>query len=794
LTLNSDVVLDHGLLVEGSNVAIDLNGHTLDMRELRTYVHDNITFTAWNATDSMPTEAGNYYLANDVTISSTWNVPSGTLNLCLNGYGINAGGSGYSVITVPNGAILNLYDCGTTVHSFSVNSDGLAMVGTGDKAFVGGYITGGSVSEQGGGVYVSGEFTMYGGTLIGNKGANAGGIFVDSGTFTMNGGKILYNTCSYQGAGVYVGAATFKLYGGEITNNVSAGSDWSHSGGVFTQGNATVYIHGAPNVKANIGGDNVNSGKTHNLLLRGNLIIDGELTNTEPIGIRVRVGSDNYGVFSKGTNTTYNVASKFISDNDSYVVLKNADEQLCLESGYTVTFDVNGHGTAPDAQTIISGNKVTKPTDPTDEGYVFDGWYKEEALTNEWDFDNDTVTADTTIYAKWTMNSYTVTFHANNGTDGQTTQTVQHGVATVLTANTFQYEGYQFASWNTKADGTGTGYADGTEVTLTEGIVLYAQWTSGETYDITGVIQQDGNGVNGAVVKLMQGEKSITSAVTDSSGTFQFSAPAGIYNIVVEYGDVTKTELINLESEQSIIVTMPEAGVNSILKVSGSATPDIMVGGLDELAESISNNGTAVTVTMTVEQKAESVVTDAEAIKETAAVVQTLEYFEIALEQRIGDVTTAITDTNEKVLEIVVPYEFNGKEDVVVYRYHNGVSEKLTEVENGGEAKVDGTYWLDHANGLVHIYASKFSTYAIGYTQCYNIDGKISYGSFTGAVTVTLMDKEKTETLSSKSISASSGSDLAGFFSHIRKGEYCLVITWTENGKEYQLENVMNVQ
>ena len=69
---------------------------------------------------------------------------------------------------------------------------------------------------------------------------------------------------------------------------------------------------------------------------------------------------------------------------------------------YTVTFDLNGAtGTAPTAQKIKDGEKVTKPADPTADGYTFGGWYKEATCTNAWDFVNDTVTANTTLYAKW---------------------------------------------------------------------------------------------------------------------------------------------------------------------------------------------------------------------------------------------------------------------------------------------------------------------------------------------------------------------------------------------------------
>lgn len=67
---------------------------------------------------------------------------------------------------------------------------------------------------------------------------------------------------------------------------------------------------------------------------------------------------------------------------------------------YTVTFDSDG-GTSIDSQTVEEGGKVTKPTDPTKADNTFSGWFSDIGLTTEWDFDNDTVTADTTLHAKW---------------------------------------------------------------------------------------------------------------------------------------------------------------------------------------------------------------------------------------------------------------------------------------------------------------------------------------------------------------------------------------------------------
>ena len=80
-----------------------------------------------------------------------------------------------------------------------------------------------------------------------------------------------------------------------------------------------------------------------------------------------------------------------------------------------MTFDTQGAGIIID-QSVKEGGKAVKPADPKKEHYSFGGWYKEPNCLNAWDFETDCVTKNTIIYAKWTINTYTVTFEANGGT------------------------------------------------------------------------------------------------------------------------------------------------------------------------------------------------------------------------------------------------------------------------------------------------------------------------------------------------------------------------------------------
>lgn len=73
---------------------------------------------------------------------------------------------------------------------------------------------------------------------------------------------------------------------------------------------------------------------------------------------------------------------------------------------YTVTFDVQGHGTAPQDYTGIQyGTLIGKPADPVADGYEFIGWYRDAGCLEAWDFETDVVVEDITLYAKWVIRS-----------------------------------------------------------------------------------------------------------------------------------------------------------------------------------------------------------------------------------------------------------------------------------------------------------------------------------------------------------------------------------------------------
>ena len=73
--------------------------------------------------------------------------------------------------------------------------------------------------------------------------------------------------------------------------------------------------------------------------------------------------------------------------------------KIKLQVPITISFETNG-GSAIEPIQMMSGNKITKPSNPTKTDWYFDGWYSDSDLTQIWNF-NTVVYEDMTLYAKW---------------------------------------------------------------------------------------------------------------------------------------------------------------------------------------------------------------------------------------------------------------------------------------------------------------------------------------------------------------------------------------------------------
>lgn len=116
---------------------------------------------------------------------------------------------------------------------------------------------------------------------------------------------------------------------------------------------------------------------------------------------------------------------------------------------------------------------IANPPTRTREYYEFKGWFKDAGFQNAWT-STDRVKDDTTLYAKWELKQYNVTFNSQNGTSNTIIQ-VSHGTAipaTDIPQNPTR-EGYNFTGWASDRDGT-TAFDFATPIT--RATTIYAQW------------------------------------------------------------------------------------------------------------------------------------------------------------------------------------------------------------------------------------------------------------------------------------------------------------------------------
>ncbi len=156
---------------------------------------------------------------------------------------------------------------------------------------------------------------------------------------------------------------------------------------------------------------------------------------------------------------------------------------------YAVTYDANSatSGAIPSAQTKTHDVSLTLQNNTgtlARTGYSFAGWNTQaDGLgTNYAVAGAYTANAAVTLFAKWTANTYAVTYNANSATSGTvpTAQTKTHGVSLTLQNNsgTLARTGYAFTGWNTQADGLGTNYAVASAYTANIALILYAKWNA----------------------------------------------------------------------------------------------------------------------------------------------------------------------------------------------------------------------------------------------------------------------------------------------------------------------------
>lgn len=372
-------------------------------------------------------------LKNDIAIGTTLTVLR-KVTLDLNGYVLKMTGSGSVIILDNKSGItgdLTLIDSNPTAeHKFKVNgAEPWVLDNSGTETVYGGIITGGTGSRiffsngvEGGGVIIgSGALTMNGGNIVGCIANEGGGLFLSDGSFTMNAGSI-------------VGCST--------PNRLTTGE--AFHGGIYAFGpmadrDTTGVITLTGGLIKNNGRYAINAAYHTTIYANGGEVYGGVYLNQSS---KITCLAEDNGITAFKGKTVIGGTSSVYPSHVDWGLFYGGLDIYGNTTGVIVTYKDGDSEYAK--QVLPSGTLATRPDAPAaTPGYTFGGWNKADGTA--WDYASDKVTDNIILYAKWTANTYTITFDTVGGSEiAPITQ--DYGTAITVPADPTR-EGYTFIGW-----------------------------------------------------------------------------------------------------------------------------------------------------------------------------------------------------------------------------------------------------------------------------------------------------------------------------------------------------------
>lgn len=407
-------------------------------------------------------------LTSDIKLSNELQITNNRkVTLDLNGYVLDLGGKHISVSALSgdpwyHSNQLTIIDSDPTKHHKFTDNDGLWKLDeNGDKTVSGGIITGGSDGSSAIIAGSRGTVTMNVGNIIGCSTSGVGGaVSARNGTFIMNGGSIIGCKTDFAGGAVYVLNGKFIMNSGSITNCVVT-SPAGDGGAVYISNDST-------------------------FTMTGGSIADCTAVNGSALYLKngtMNAGGGTVGgtVVLERNSTIQGSGSTFsglIINNDAQTQFSGAHSPLGIvgeepvgANGYSyhkVAFDTAGGNMSHTTRYFLQGKDISNEIKPDPRtGYTFGGWNKADGTA--WDYASDTVTDNITLYAKWTANTYTVTFDSTGGS-AVDAQPVAYGEKAKKPAAP-QKTGYAFGGWYLGEE------AYDFAAVVTEDMTLTAKWT-----------------------------------------------------------------------------------------------------------------------------------------------------------------------------------------------------------------------------------------------------------------------------------------------------------------------------
>ncbi len=318
-------------------------------------------------------------------------------------------------------------------------------------------------------------------------GVNSGVImqFGDDGTFT--GAYYMPNiTCELESA-AFDGDDMYLLYNNCGSNGLRADGYYAIAKVSDASQLKTMYHRFNVNYDANGGAGAPASYVTH-------VGISSKISSTKPT--RTNYTFLGWSTSKTATKASYAPGATYLRkystiDAEGSTSKPSAEKDVTLyavweEQKYTVSYNANGGTGAPASQTADKTQNITlSSTIPTRTNYTFLGWSTSKTATTATYQPGDSFTSheNTTLYAVWRGDTYTVRYNAAGGTGAPSAQSAAKTANITLSSTTPTRTDFDFLGWATSAGGTVV-YHPGDSYTGREDITLYAVW-SVQTYTIS---------------------------------------------------------------------------------------------------------------------------------------------------------------------------------------------------------------------------------------------------------------------------------------------------------------------
>ena len=345
--------------------------------------------------------------------TSAWNGTSVTVGGTIYAHAVNdAVAVGFMVNELDSPSAFTAYDLAPTpdfeLISCSVSAGNILSESEGSLASAAGFAYNGYSRFKDCTVTLTGDISAYGKTAV-----SAGfTVFAIPSRENSSGVCVMCDGCTVSANAILASAARADDVG--LANSAAGGFAYSLS--------ASELASEIRNCRVNLG--SISAPATENAALFACINAGGANLNGNGVSLSfdakhlVTIDTLNYVRFTAFENEGRAAASDWASGN-TVTLSGTARHVLCrfdsgakpdslpaenalwlLSEQYSVSFDANGHGEAPEVQLVLHGETVSEPEAPTAPGYDFMGWYTDADCKTAFSFDTP-VTASMTLYAKW---------------------------------------------------------------------------------------------------------------------------------------------------------------------------------------------------------------------------------------------------------------------------------------------------------------------------------------------------------------------------------------------------------